>query len=74
MVWQLEPLFATLAQATAQHNFQGAFYRLGLQAGAIKVVINPALQQRISPTALQTFDQALLAIQLGTLRAPYIPH
>jgi basic membrane protein A and related proteins len=73
MVWQLEPLFEQLAQATAAGNFQGAFYRLGLADDAVDLVINPALQPRIPPAAWQSFQQTRTAVRAGRLHVPYNP-
>jgi simple sugar transport system substrate-binding protein/basic membrane protein A len=73
IVWNLEPMFASMLAATLDGSFDAPYYVYGMREGALDITINPNLADRIPAEALAAFEQAKSQILSGELQVPFIP-
>ncbi len=73
IVWNMTPIFETMAGQTADGSFGGTFYQFGVAEDALDIVLNPALIDQIPDEALTAIDEARAAIKDGSLEVPFVP-
>jgi basic membrane protein A and related proteins len=73
IVWNMEPIFETLYNQTADGSFKGSLYKFGVSEGSLDVAINPALQDKVPPEALEAIETAREEIKAGSLEVPFVP-
>lgn len=64
------PAFLTLAKAVKDGSFKGSVVLMGMDAGAIDFVVNPALQEKLDAAALSKVEELRARIMSGALTVP----
>ncbi len=73
IVWNMNPIFDAISADTAAGTFEGPYYQFGIKDGALDIVINPTLGEKIPAEALTAIDEARAAIMDGSLEVPFVP-
>lgn len=73
IVWDMGSIFDAMYSDTAEGSFDAPYYQFGVAAGALDIVINPALEGEIPAEALTAIEEAKAAIADGSLEVPFIP-
>jgi simple sugar transport system substrate-binding protein/basic membrane protein A len=73
IVWNMQPIFNDMMQATLDGAFNAPWYEYGIADGALDVVINPALAEVIPAEAMQAVEEAKAQIISGELVVPFVP-
>ncbi|HBY92494.1 MAG TPA: BMP family ABC transporter substrate-binding protein, partial [Chloroflexi bacterium] len=72
LVWDLEPLFTQMMNDTQDGTFNAPYYRFGVKEGALKLVYNPKLKDKVPQGALDGIDASIKKIADGSLTVPFI--
>lgn len=64
------PAFLTLAKAVKDGSFKGSVVLMGMDAGAIDFVVNPAFQEKLDAAALSKVEELRAKIMSGALTVP----
>ena len=73
IVWDMGQIFDAIQTESADGSFNAPYYQFGVAEGALDIVINPALADKIPAEALTAIDTARAAIKDGSLEVPFIP-
>lgn len=73
IVWDMSQIFDAIQKETADGSFNAPFYKFGVAEGALDIVINPALQDKVPAEAIKAIDDARAAIKDGSLEVPFVP-
>lgn len=72
VVWDLEPMFTQMMKDTQAGTFDAPYYRFGVKEGALKLVYNPQLKDRVPQAALDEIEATSKKIADGSLTVPFI--
>lgn len=73
IVWNMSPIFETMAAQTVDGSFDGPYYQFGVADDALDIVLNPALADTIPAEAMAAIEEARAAIIDGSLEVPFVP-
>jgi simple sugar transport system substrate-binding protein/basic membrane protein A len=73
LIWNLEPMFEDMMKTTLDGSFNAPYFRYGIAEGALDVIVNPGLADKIPPEALQQVEEAKAKIKSGELEVPFVP-
>lgn len=73
IMWNLEPMFKDMLDSTLNKTFDAPYYRYGITEGALDVMINPQLADKIPTEAMQQVEEAKAKIKSGELEVPFVP-
>lgn len=72
IVWNMKPIFSAMSRETADGSFNAPFYRFGVADGALDIVINPHLAEKVPAEAIAAVDEARAAIRDGSLAVEFV--
>lgn len=72
LVWDLVPMFTQMMNDTQNGAFNNPYYRFGVKEGAMKLVYNPMLKDKVPQAALDDVAAAVQKITDGSLSVPFI--
>lgn len=73
LVWDMVPMFEKMMEDTQAGTFDNPWYVFGVKEGALKLVYNPALKDKVPQAALDEIDAVTKKISDGSFTVPYIP-
>lgn len=73
IVWDMNQIFDAMVAETADGSFNAPYYQFGVAEGALDIVLNPALADKVPAEATAAIDTARAAIKDGSLEVPFIP-
>ncbi|MBX3013152.1 MAG: BMP family protein [Caldilineaceae bacterium] len=73
IVWDMGQIFDAMVTETADGSFDAPYYQFGVAAGALDIVLNPALAEQVPADALTAIDAARASIKDGSFEVPFIP-
>jgi simple sugar transport system substrate-binding protein/basic membrane protein A len=73
IVWDLIPMFTTMMEQTKAGTFDNPWYDYGVPEGALKLVFNPGLKDKIPAEALAASDKAFADVKSGAFEVPFVP-
>jgi len=73
LVWDMVPMFTKMMQDTQADTFDNPWYVFGVKEGAMKLVYNPQLQDKVPQAALDEIAKAVEQIKSGAFTVPYVP-
>ena len=73
IVWDMGQIFDAIQTETADGAFNAPYYQFGVAEGALDIVLNPALADKVPAEAITAIDTARAAIKDGSLEVPFIP-
>lgn len=73
IVWNMIPIFEAMYEETVNGTFDNLWMDYGVREGALDIVYNQQLMDRIPQEAIDAIDQARQDIIAGTLVVPFVP-
>jgi basic membrane protein A and related proteins len=73
IVWNMTPIFEAMYEETVNGTFDNLWMDYGVQEGALDIVYNQQLMDRIPQEAIDAIDLARQDIITGTLIVPFVP-
>jgi basic membrane lipoprotein Med (substrate-binding protein (PBP1-ABC) superfamily) len=73
IVWDMNQIFDAMVAETTDGSFNAPYYQFGVAEGALDIVMNPALADKVPAEATAAIDAARAAIKDGSLEVPFIP-
>jgi simple sugar transport system substrate-binding protein/basic membrane protein A len=73
LVWNMVPMFEQMMKDTQAGAFDNPWYVFGVKEGAMQLVYNPALKDKVPQAALDEIDAVSQQIADGSFTVPYIP-
>lgn len=73
IVWDMGQIFDAIVTDTTDGSFDAPYYQFGVAEGALDIVLNPALTDKVPAEAIAAIDAARAAIKDGSLEVPFIP-
>ena len=73
IVWNLIPMFEDMMESTIDGSFDAPYYRYGTKEGAIELLVNPAMADKIPAEVMEAVRAVEEQIKSGELEVPFIP-
>lgn len=73
LIWNMEPLFSQMLEDTADGEFGGQFYNLGVPEDVIQVEITAEFQDDVGEDTLSSVKSTEEDIAAGEIEVPFVP-